>query len=507
MMAKTLINSLRSDSLPFQIFVALALGSLLPLAFAPYDFWPLAIIIPVFFIWKIDKVSSLKRVFWLAWTFGLGYFGFGVYWIYNSLHDFGMAPPPVAAAITALLIAVLASFPAATMLGYRYVSRQIGARAIWLLPLLWFSFEWFRGWVLTGLPWLSIGYAHIDSPLSGYASVIGVYGVGAASLYLSVALLRVIRNRSYVCLLPVLIIPIVGYFLGQIEWTRALPQGIKVTMVQGNIPQELKWRYEERNNIINAYWRESSRHFDSDLIVWPETALPGQESQIDASILQPIERVLANQSVQLLTGIVVDDKVTGNVYNSMMLLGLARQYYHKRHLVIFGEYYPLRWLLDSLRNWINIPYSDLTAGPDEQPIMTVGDTVLGVSICFEDVFSRDILLALPAANLLVNASNDAWFGDSSAPHQHLQMAQMRSLETQRPMARSTNTGVSAFIDHEGRILEQTDQFRAQSITRTIQGREGLTPFYYFAQIQPWLALAFIAFILSAAFRRGRNEAI
>ena len=138
--------------------------------------------------------------------------------------------------------------------------------------------------------------------------------------------------------------------------------------------------------------------------------------------------------------------------------------------------------------------------------MKVGNTVLGVSICFEDVFSRDVLLALPAANVLVNASNDAWFGDSSAPHQHLQMAQMRSLETQRPMARSTNTGVSAFIDYRGRILEQSDQFKAQSITRTVQGREGLTPFYYFAQIQPWLALAFVGFILLAAFRRKRNGA-
>jgi len=171
--------------------------------------------------------------------------------------------------------------------------------------------------------------------------------------------------------------------------------------------------------------------------------------------------------------------------------------------VMFGEYYPLRWLLDFMRSFIDIPYSDLTSGSRNQPLMSVNETRLGVSICFENVFSRDIMTALPEANLLVNASNDAWFGDSLAPPQHLQIAQMRALETGRPMVRSTNTGISAFIDYRGRIIESTEQFKTQSITRDMVGRNGVTPFYYFARVQGLLA-ALILVILSIFIFRFRS---
>jgi apolipoprotein N-acyltransferase len=184
------------------------------------------------------------------------------------------------------------------------------------------------------------------------------------------------------------------------------------------------------------------------------------------------------------------------------MLGEARGLYHKRHLVLFGEYYPIRWLLDLISGLINIPYSDLTPGPLQQEPMTVGGIQLGMSICFEDVFSRDILLALPAANLLVNVSNDAWFGDSSAPHQHMQIAQMRALETERVMIRATNTGVSAFIDHKGRVISQSDQFKTQSITATVVGRTGLTPFYYFAKIQLLFVILPFAVVLVLRSRKA-----
>ncbi len=169
---------------------------------------------------------------------------------------------------------------------------------------------------------------------------------------------------------------------------------------------------------------------------------------------------------------------------------------------MFGEYYPMRWLLDLMCGVISIPYSDLTAGPTEQPEMRVDGLVLGVSICFEDAFSRDIMLALPSANLLVNLSNDAWFGNSTAPHQHLQIARMRALESERPMLRSTNTGVSAFIDHNGRIIAQTRQFQTESITAVVEGRSGATPFYYFARVQGFVAL--LPFLLAVWLTRRRG---
>lgn len=497
----TALNSLKRTPLVLRYCAFLLLGALMPLAFAPYFFWPLAIILPGLLMGAVGRNPDPRQAFLAGWIFGLGYFAFGVYWIYNSLHDFGMAPPFVAAAITALLIALLAAFPGLALLTQRYSARRFGENSIWLLPLTWFGFEWLRGWFLTGFPWLSLGYSQTESPLAGYAALVGVYGIGALAMLMSVALLLVVRDRRYRWLILLALIPAGGYLLGQVNWTQAQTTALKVTLVQGNIPQQIKWQYQQRQNIFDTYWRETSQHWDSDLIVWPETALPGHSEEIERTILQLMENQARDNGSQILTGLVISDNANDAYYNGLMLLGKERSLYLKRHLVMFGEYYPMRWLLDFLRGFINIPYSDLTAGPTEQGLMKVKDTILGLSICFEDAFSRDVLMALPEANLLVNVSNDAWFGDSTAPHQHLQMAQMRSQETGRAMIRSTNTGISAFIDYRGNIMAQSEQFRTQSISLTLTGRSGVTPFYYFAKIQGMLAIFALMVILILARRK------
>jgi len=481
--------------------LSLLLGALLPFAFAPYGIWPLAILIPALLLWVLAHFDDRRGGFLSGWLFGLGYFGIGVYWIYNSLHDFGMAPPVVAVAITALLVVYLALYPALTLFIYQRIRDRVGEKALWLLPLLWFSLEWAKGWILTGMPWLSLGYSQTTSPLAGFAPLIGVYGLGGLCLLLSVALYLAVAKKRYRWLSLLLILPAAGWMLQAVDWTRPQAAALTVSMVQGNIPQQLKWRPEQRQNIFNTYWRETSRLWGSDLIVWPETALPGRSEQIEQSILRPMEQVAKQRNTAILTGVMVSDSANKKIFNSVMLVGQQRQVYHKRHLVIFGEYYPMRWLLDFLRGWINIPYSDLTPGPEDQPPMTVRGSNLGLSICFEDVFSRDIALALPGANLFVNVSNDAWFGDSSAPHQHLQIAQMRSLEFERPMVRATNTGVSAFIDRKGRVIAQIDQFKTRSLGHDLWGRKGQTPFYYFVGIQGILAA--VIFLLSVFFGFSR----
>ena len=502
MTAVTALTSLKRNQLILRYCAFLFLGALMPLAFAPWSFWPLVIILPGLLIAAVGRNPDPRQAFLAGWIFGLGYFGFGVYWIYNSLHDFGMAPPAVAGAITALLIALLALFPGLALLTHRYSARRFGEKSIWLLPLIWFGFEWLRGWFLTGFPWLSLGYSLTESPLAGFAALVGVFGISALSMLMSVALVVVVRDRRYRWLILLGLIPAGGYLLGQVNWSQAQSTVLRVTIVQGNIPQEIKWQYQQRQNIVNIYWRETRSHWDSDLIVWPETALPGHSEEIDQLILQPLENQAGENDSQILTGLVISDTANDSFYNGLMLLGKERSLYLKRHLVVFGEYYPMRWLLDFLRGFINIPYSDLTAGPSQQELMKVKDTVLGLSICFEDAFSRDVLMALPEANLLVNVSNDAWFGDSTAPHQHLQMAQMRSQETGRAMVRSTNTGVSAFIDYRGNIIAQSEQFRTQSISLTLSGRSGVTPFFYFAKVQGALAGFALLVILILAWRKA-----
>jgi len=488
------------NNLPYTLILAALLGSTMPIAFAPLSIWPLGILLPALLIALVDTQHSLRRVFLIGWVFGLGYFGFGVYWLYNSLHDFGNASPPMAAALAALMIICISLFPALTLVSWKLAQRALGQWTLWLLPLLWFAFEWLKGWILTGFPWLSLGYAQVDSPLHGFAPFIGVYGLSAVCVLLSVALIRVVRNRQYLHIALVVLIPGLAISIQNIDWTEPQSTPLRVTIVQGNIPQEIKWQYDQRQNLFDIYWRETNQNWDSDLIVWPETAIPGHSEGIQQSVLIPMAEAATQQDSAILTGVVVSETDKNIFYNSMLLLGSSQGAYHKRHLVMFGEYYPLRWLLDFMRSYINIPYSDLTSGPSDQPLMLVKDTRLGVSICFENVFSRDILTALPEANLLVNASNDAWFGDSLAPHQHLQIAQMRALESGRPMVRSTNTGISAFIDYRGRIIEFVGQFKTQSITLDMVGRSGVTPFYYFAKVQGILAALILVALLIFVFR-------
>ncbi|MCP4487382.1 MAG: apolipoprotein N-acyltransferase [Gammaproteobacteria bacterium] len=487
---------------PLSLVFSVTLGAILPLAFAPLAIWPVAIIVPALLFVLLDTNIPAKRLFLHGWLFGSGYFGVGVYWTYNSLHDFGQAPPLVAFVIAALLVACMAVFPALALNAWHLSKRRFGDRAIWLLPLFWFAFEWFRGWFITGMPWLSLGYAFTESPLAGFAPVVGVYGISAISIFVSTALIKAFSRKQYIQLATALLVLAAGQMLQTIDWTEATGKSLKVTMVQGNIPQEIKWQYEQRQNIFNIYWRETSQHWDSDLIVWPETALPGRSERIAETILVSLAERFAQQGSSLLTGVIVSNEAKQRFYNSMLLLGENQGAYHKRHLVMFGEYYPMRWLLDFLRNWINIPYSDLSSGPDDQALMSIDGIKLGVSICFENVFSREIMRGLPGANLLVNTSNDAWFGDSLAPHQHLQIAQMRALETGRAMVRSTNTGISAFIDSHGKILQRSDQFKTQSMHQVIEARSGVTPFYYFEKMQLWLAVVTLLALVGIAYYRN-----
>jgi len=495
------------NNLPYTLILAALLGSTMPIAFAPLSIWPLGILLPALLIALADTQHSLRRVILIGWVFGLGYFGFGVYWLYNSLHDFGNASPPMAAALAALMIICISLFPALILVSWKLAQRALGQWTIWLLPLLWFAFEWLKGWILTGFPWLSLGYSQVDSPLHGFAPFIGVYGLSAVCVLLSVALIRVVRNRQYLHITLLVLIPGLAISIQNIDWTEPQSTPLRVTIVQGNIPQEIKWQYDQRQNIFDIYWRETNKNWDSDLIVWPETAIPGRSENIQQSVLIPMAIAATQQGSSILTGVVVSESEKNIFYNSMLLLGSSQGAYHKRHLVMFGEYYPLRWLLDFMRSFIDIPYSDLTSGPRNQPLMSVNETRLGVSICFENVFSRDIMIALPEANLLVNASNDAWFGDSLAPHQHLQIAQMRALETGRAMVRSTNTGISAFIDYRGQIIESTEQFKTQSITRDMVGRMGVTPFYYFARVEGLLAALILVVLLIFGFRFRSLSAI
>ena len=355
-------------------------------------------------------------------------------------------------------------------------------RLVALAPAAWVMIEWLRGWVLSGFPWLAFGYAQIDTGYAGWAPVAGVYGVSFATVMSAAAILSVLTHRGAMRWLSIVMVVlpwVAGAGLGRIEWTVADGVPIRATVLQFGLSQDQKWLAENRERTL-AFYRDGTRlAASSDLVVWPEVAVPSLTSR-ERAFIGGLETLVRASGQTLAFGILEDvtDGDQTRIYNSVMVLnGRNRQVYRKRHLVPFGEYFPVPSRLREWMKMMSLPHSDLSPGRDTQDLpVTKGGTALAVMICYEDAYGAEQLYAMPDAGILVNVSNDAWFGDSIAPPQHLQIARMRSLEVGRPTVRATNTGISAFIDHDGAILRQGAQFRDVTLTRTVQARRGSTPY-------------------------------
>jgi apolipoprotein N-acyltransferase len=463
--------------------IVLIAGCLLPLAFAPYDFYPLAIVSPaiLFLAWT---GNSPRRALLRGWLFGLGMFGTGVSWIHISIYGFGGVPLLLSLFLSGLLVAFLALFPA--VLGYclaRWVpgiSRHtFGWKLLLVFPAAWILSEWVRGWFFTGFPWLSLGYSQTDSPLAGFAPLLGVYGVSwvvALSAALLVMLLLERQMRQRLAYGGALVsVWLLGFVAMSVHWTEPYGESIRVSLAQGNIPQDMKWLPELRQATIDLYTEMTRSNWQSDLVIWPESALPDfyhrQRDHLDG-----LAEEARQHNTDLLIGALTMDLDTDQYFNSMVGLGNGETFYHKQHLVPFTEYLPLKSVLGSVVDFMNVPMSDFTAGAVDQSLIEVAGQKVGISICFEDAFGEEVIRTLPEATILVNVSNDAWFADSSAPHQHLQIARMRTLEAGRPMLRGTNTGMTAIIDAAGRLQATAPQFETTVLTGDVQPMQGMTPY-------------------------------
>ena len=453
---------------------ALPAGLLLAYAFAPYDHFWLAFPL-LAWLFLICVYASPGRAFRRGWLFGFGWFVHGVHWIYYSLHYHGGTPDILAGIIVALLAAYLALFPAlALYAAQKFFSVSARYKLIVIMPALWLMSEWLRGYFLTGFPWLQSGYSQLDAPLAGYAPLIGALGVSGL-LALSAGLLASLASRwkDLRVIAALLVIWLAGYGLQQVHWTQPLGDSIKVSLVQGNIPQSEKWKRAMHRPTLEMYQRLTAQLWESQLVIWPETAIPDFRHRVPF-YLDRLKKDMEFNKRDLLLGIFIRDHDSSRYYNSVV--SIRDGVYLKRHLVPLGEYFPLRGLLDFFRRWIDIPMSDVDAGPRRQPLITAAGQPLGVSICFEDAFDRDVLLDLPEASMLVNLSNDAWFEDSIEPWQHHQIARMRALETGRYMLRATNTGVSAVIDPMGRVQAIAPQFQQYVLKTSVQPYTGSTPY-------------------------------
>jgi apolipoprotein N-acyltransferase len=428
-----------------------------------------------------------------------------VSWVYVSLHVFGMMPAPLAAVFTLLFCAYLALFPA--LVGNLQARLELppAIKLLVFVPAAWILTEWMRGWLLTGFPWLASGYSQTGTPLAGFAPAAGVYGVGWALLLSSAALALAVAERRAVVRAVALAVAALPYLAGlalqQLEWSTASGKPISVALVQGNIEQALKFE-PKRYAATLATYRRLIDSTQAKLVVLPETAIPRFLDSVDPAYLDGLAGQASARGSDILVGVPFRD-ATGRYYNGVVNLGATElQFYAKAHLVPLGEFVPpeFGWIVSILR----IPLSDFSRGGVQRPMRAAGEHV-ALTVCYEDAFGEELVAQLPQATLLANVSNVAWFGDSLAPEQHLQISRMRAIETGRYMVRATNTGVTAIIDHEGRVVSQLPQFTEAVLEGHAEPRTGTTPYMKWVN-RPVIAggvLAVVACVLIAIRPRRR----
>jgi apolipoprotein N-acyltransferase len=415
--------------------LATAAGALTVLAFAPFGLSPLGLIGPALLFW-LWLGRSPGRAFRIGWLYGIGLMGFGVSWVRISIAQFGGVDPWLAIAIAAGFALLMALYYGGVgWLGVRLARAHRTHALLLVFPGLWVLGEWLRGWVLTGFPWLALGYTQIEAPLGGLAPWLGVYGA-SLGVTLSAGLLAWMVTpacgRRYAATAALALLWVGGALAGRVDWTKPAGEPFRASLLQGNVEQRLKWRPDELRPTLELYVTLTDEARDSRLVVWPETAIPALAHLVEDILLEPLEAEARAEGRDLLIGAPVEEDGE-RYYNAMLALGASgRDAYYKRHLVPFGEFMPLKPVLGPVLDFLQIPMSDFSAGsPKEPPLLTVAGHPAGISICYEDAFAEEVREALPQAAFLVNASNDAWFGDSLAPYQHLEIARMRAKETQR----------------------------------------------------------------------------
>ena len=543
------------------LFTAFIAGLSCVFGFAPFGIFavPVLALAVLFALWS--RADSRSAAAWLGFAFGLGLFVAGIGWIYVALHDYGGMPLLLALPATLLFAAFIALFPA--LAGYaqaRFSANNKMLRMVLVMPAAWVLIEWLRGTIFTGFPWLTLGYAHSDSPLAGYAPLLGAYGVslaaavsagllamlmslrpseerpqssifspelnpmnlavGCASRTMvhgmhptkraagefrgtakSIASLR-FMGRWAAALAALLILWVGGALLRNVAWTQPHGEPISVALVQGNIAQDLKFNEDALPGTLETYLRLTLQN-PARLTILPETALPLLRHEVPQQLVEQLRGHARQNGGDILIG--AFERNNGSYYNGVFTLGTAdEQHYRKQHLVPFGEFIPLRPLLGWLINGVlDIPMGDLARGDARQAPLDVAGQRVAANICYEDVFGEEIIRALPEATLLVNFTNDAWYGHSHAAAQHNQISQLRALETGRMMLRATNTGVTSIIGADGKVLQQLPQHQEAVLKGMAQGYQGITHYVRWGNAAVMLLIALM--LAYAWLRREKTD--
>ncbi len=491
--------------LGYRLIIGLLSGAALPLAFAPYGWWWVGLLSPAI-LYALLHQRTPRQAFWIGELYGIGLWCVGAFWLYTSIHTYSDTSAPLALLMIGCVGVAMGLFHGVMAWAYR---RFLPESPLTFAPI-WVVFEWLKTWLFTGFPWLFVGYAFIGKNLDSLAPVAGVFAVSFAALLLATAAVELLRGRRF-WLLPVLLVVLTILGLHQIRWTspKASPP-LSVSLVQGNIPQDLKWLTEYRERTLKIYAELSASEWGRALVVWPESSIPMFQTEAQPFIDQ-VEQHATEQGSAWVTGIPWQANEEFNpstdlyppFYNSIMARGhQGSGLYHKQRLVPFGEYIPLEgalyWVLPNLKR--NMEIMSFSAGRADQAPLYVKGHALAAAICYEVAYPNLTRKNARGSDFLVTLSNDAWFGRSDGPLQHLQMVQMRAKETGRWFIRATNTGVSAFINDQGQIVSRTEQFKTTVLRGNLPAMQGETPYMRWGDV-PILLLSMLLMLLGGYVKR------
>ncbi|NMP31197.1 apolipoprotein N-acyltransferase [Thalassotalea sp. M1531] len=506
-MLRKILQGLKNAILNKQNLFSLLAGLAMVFAYAPFSFWWLAIIALATWCIQINGHST-KQATQSSYFFGLGLFGAGISWVHVSIDQFGGMPLFASLFLMALLCAYLAIFPALSA----FIAIKLSSDNrlnIWLLPSTWIATEWLRGWFLTGFPWLSIGYSQIDSPFAYLAPIIGEVGITFILMVIAVSICLVYSRQQLKAALSVIASSLLIVFISShFIFTLETGETKKVALVQGNIAQELKWQPDNEWPTMLKYLDLTRQNYGADLFIWPESAVPAVEP-LAGEFLELANSAAALNNSAIVTGILNYNFETKEYFNGLIVLGKKQledtegSYYYpssnrfyKHHLLPIGEFVPFQEWLRPIAPLFNLPKSSFSRGNYVQPNIMANGIQLAPLICFEIAFPEQLHANFhDSTDILLTVSNDAWFGTSHGPHQHMEIARMRALEFGRPLLRSTNTGITAAVDHNGKFIEKIPQFEQGVLTTNVPLVEGRTPFSLYQRYPTFIAAIMLILLI------------
>lgn len=482
-------------------------------AFAPYNLWWLMLAFLSAWLFYSQRVSRPYLFTWVVFSI---YFLAGLNWIHISLDQYGGVPVWGSTLMVCGLAAYLALFPVLAI----YLQRRLKLN-LFALPFTFALSEYLRSLVLTGFPWLSLGYSQQYGPFAPWYAIVGETGVTSITLISTILIVSILGQRQrywrYASLISLLI---ASYLLSHIQWLAQKPGGPSIAMVQGNIEAGLRWRPEDDEPTMHLYRELSQGLWSADIIIWPESAIPKLEVASQGFLYQ-LEQQAVQTNTALITGIIDYDYLNGKVFNNLIVLGQDKaedvqgHYYYqhpnryaKHHLLPIGEVVPFEQYLKHLAPIFDLPMSSFTRGAYRQDNLRAKGFAFAPAICFEIVFPRQIRANLHSDTAaILTVSNDAWFGDSVGPHQHMQIAQIRAMEFGLPVIRSTNNGITGVIDVNGRIISQFAQFEAGSLTSRLPLYQGHTPYRQFGDWYNWLLTGILLCLALIHKLKGRQKVL